>query len=403
MSLRRLAWCLWGVCLLLTAVGLVFLALNGTNISPNSLGSRLADTAFGVAFLTFPTVGAAIASRLPRNPIGWLFLGAGLGAALEDALLGYSVYTLVTRPGSLPGGPAAAAVADAVWLPTMASATLLLFVLFPTGRPLSPMWRWLVWVVSVDVVVYGVATLLNPEPLYFYPSQPNPLGLQGFGSWLQGVVDVASPVMFASLVLGVVAITQRFRRADASERQQIKWLLTAAAAWAISLPVMIWIGDQGSVRVAGVLVAETLFSMLISSVPLAVGMAILRHRLYDIDVVINRTLVYGTLTATLVAAYLGSVLLFRLVLSPLTGESDLAVAGSTLAVATLFRPARGRIQALVDRRFYRARYHAARTLEAFSGRLREQLDLEALGVDLRSVVQDTIQPAHVSLWLRSPR
>jgi len=400
MSARKLAWPVWGACLALTGVGLGFLALNGGFQHANSIGSPALDAIVGVLLLTFPTVGLAIAVREPRNAIGWLFLGAGVGASLEDALLGYATYTLVTAPGTLPGGAMAALVADAVWLPVMASATLLLFVLFPTGRPLSPRWRWFVWFVALDVAVYGVATLLNPEPLYFFPALSSPIGLEWTGTTLQTVLDVASPLMFACLGIGMVALALRFRRSAGIERRQIAWLVYAGSVWVACMPGLIWLGDQGDWRVGGVLVADLMFSLLIATIPLAVGIAILMHRLYDIDVVVKRTLVYGALTATLLGTYLGSVLVFRFVLSPVTGDSDLAVAASTLAVAALFRPARARIQAGVDRRFYRARYDTARTLETFSGRLRDELDLDALGTNLRTVVADTMQPTHVSLWLR---
>ncbi len=400
MNLRRLAWSLLGVCVLLTLISHVFLVLNGGTRHANSIGSPAVDAALGVLLLAFPTVGAAIAAREPANAIGWLFLGAGLGAAIEDSMLGYATYTLVVEPGALPGGEIAALLADAVWLPSLGAATLLLFVLFPTGRPVSPPWRWFVWVVTVDLAVWGVATLLNPEPLYFYPERANPWGMEGTGTVLTWAAEVTSPVLFGSLLVGLVALAVRFRRATGVERLQIKWLVYAGALWVACLPGLIWMGDQGEWRVVGILVADVLFSILIATIPVAVGVAILRHRLYDIDVVIKRTLVYGSLTALLVTTYLGLVLVLRLTLGPVTGDSDLAVAGSTLAVAALFRPLRSRTQSQVDRHFYRERYDATRTVEGFSGRLRDELDLEALGTDLRRVVRDTMHPTHVSLWLR---
>ena len=400
MSLRRLAWSLWGACVGLTLVGLVFLMLNGGTRHANSIGSPVVDAVFGVLFLTFPTVGAAIASRETGNAIGWLFLGAGLGAALEDSLLGYAAYGLVVEPGALPGGEVAALLADAVWLPALGAASLLLFVLFPTGSPVSPRWRWFVWLLSVDLAVYFVATLLNPGPLYFFPELANPWGLERTGPLYQWAVDITSPVLFSSLLIGLIALAVRFRRTAGVERLQMKWLVWSAAVWVAATPGLIVLGERGDGRVAGVLVGDLIFSLLIVLIPLAVGVAILRHRLYDIDVVINRTLVYGSLTTALAATYLGMVLLLRLVLDPLTGQSDIAVAGSTLVVAALVRPLRSRIQAVVDRRFYRARFDATRTLEGFAVRLRDELDLETLGDDLRRVVHETVQPAHVSVWPR---
>ena len=401
MSLRRLAWCLWATSVVLAVVGICFLVVNDGTRHANSIGSPVVDAVFGVLFLTYPTVGAAIASREPGNAIGWLFLGAGLGAAIEDSMLGYATHTLIVDPGSLPGGEVAALVADAVWLPAVGAASLLLFVLFPTGRPASPRWRWFVWVVAVDLAVYAVATLVNPGPLYFYPGIPNPWGLDGLGALYRVAVDNTGPVLFGSLAIGLVGLAARFRRATGVERLQMKWLVWSAAIWVTATPGLIWLGEQEDGRVAGVLLGDLLFSLLLVLIPIAVGIAILRHRLYDIDLVIKRTLVYGSLTLTLAASYLGSVLVFQLVLRPVAGQSDLAVAGSTLAVAALFGPLRSRIQRLVDRRFYRSRYDAARPLDSFSVRLRDELDLETLGIDLRRVVGDTMQPAHVSLWLRS--
>jgi hypothetical protein len=276
-------------------------------------------------------------------------------------------------------------------------------VLFPTGRPPSPRWRPFIWVFTLDMAVYVVATLLNPGGLYFFPSVDNPIGIEAAGESLQTAVDYASPIVFVSLLIGLVALVLRFRASSGVEREQLKWIVYLAAVFVTLTPGLIVLGER-EVEVAGVLVSDLVFTALICGVPVAVGVAILRHRLYDIDVVIKRTLVYGALTATLAAAYLGSVLLLQLALSPLTEDSDLAIAGSTLAVAALFRPARARIQSAVDRRFYRRRYDVARTLESFGARLRDQVELESLSGELRAVVADTMQPAHVSLWLReSPR
>jgi hypothetical protein len=396
MRVRRLASGLLVTCILLAAGALVLLVLNGGSRHANSLGAPVLDAVFGVLFLTYPVVGAAIAARQPRNPIGWLFLLAGVGASLEDFLLGWAQYALVTDPGALPGGALAAAVADAIWLPCLAAASLMLFVLFPTGRPLTRRWGLLVWAIGIDVTAFALLTLVNPGPLYFYPAVANPLGAEALGDVAQALLDVASPVLFVSLVLGCAALAVRFRRAAGVERRQLKWLFYAAALWVACLPGLIALGESGDAQVGGVVIADLVFSLLLAMMPVAVGVAILRHRLYDIDLVIRRTLVYGALTATLAASYLASVLLVSLAV----GESGFAVAVSTLGVAALFRRALTRIQAAVDRRFYRRRYDAARTLEAFGARLRDELDLEALTHDLSGVVRETVQPSHVSVWLR---
>jgi hypothetical protein len=403
MSAVRLAWSLWGAAVALTLAGLVFLVLNGATETPNSIGSPVVDGAFALFFLSFATVGALVAVSQPRNAIGWLFLAGGVAAALEEPLLGWATYTFVTEPGSLPGGAAAALVADAAWLPSLASATLFMFVLFPTGRPPSPRWRPFIWVFAIDMAVYVVATLLNPGGLYFFPGVDNPIGVEAAGASLQTVVDFASPIVFVSLLLGLVALVLRFRRSTGVERRQLKWIVYLAGVFVALTPALIVLGER-DVEMGGVLVSDLAFTALVCAVPVAVGVAILRHRLYDVDVVINRTLVYGALTATLAAAYVGSVLLLQLALSPLTEDSGLAIAGSTLAVAALFRPARARIQTAVDRRFYRSRYDAALTLDGFGARVRDQVELDSLGAELRTVVTDTMQPAHLSLWLRgAPR
>jgi len=230
------------------------------------------------------------------------------------------------------------------------------------------------------------------EPLAGYPTLENPFAIDG------AVVDAlfypCVLAMYVGIFGSVASLVVRYRRAARVQRQQIKWLATAGAILALVLPI--------DVALSGVLggAAYVATTVAVLGLPVAVGIAILRHRLYDVDVVINRALVYGALTAALAGTYLASVLLLQLVLSAITANNGLAIAGSTLAIAALFQPARRRIQAIVDRRFYRRKYDAARTLERFGAHLRDEVDLGALGDDLRAVVADTMQPAHVSLWLR---
>ncbi len=383
MKVRRLAWGLLGLCVGLTAAGLVFAALNRGSPQVNTLGSPAFDAVFSVIFLAFPIVGALIATRQPRNAIGWLFLTTGLGRAVDFAFLGYATHTLVEAPGSLPGGALAALVADLAWVPSLLAATALLFLLFPHGRLPSRRWRPFVWLIGAVTLAYVVATAFNAGPLYYFPDIENPLGLAD----TTAVVDAAGVVAIGLILVAVASLVARFRHSRGQERQQLKWLVYAASLLFFSTPLQPFL--EG-------VISDVLFGFLISLLPIAVGIAILRHRLYDIDLVIRRTLVYAVLTATLGATYLGSVLLVSLAV----GESGFAVAVSTLAVAALFRPALTRIQAVVDRRFYRRRYDASRTLEAFGARLRDELDLETLTTDLRGVVRDTVQPSHVSVWLR---
>jgi hypothetical protein len=264
-------------------------------------------------------------------------------------------------------------------------------MLFPTGRPLSRRWRALAWATVPVGAVLFFGTAFVPGPLDEYPAVVNPYGIESPAVKVIG--DAAFLALIPIALAAIASVVIRFRRAQGVERQQLKWVAAAAAL----LPVVFT--GAGLASDAG----ELGYAMLLGGlliVAVAVGIAMLRYRLYDLDLVINRTLVYGALTATLAGAYAGGVLLLQFVLQPVTQDSKLAVAGSTLAVAALFRPARARIQTWVDRRFYRSRYDATRTLTAFSTGLRDEVDLEALAGRLRSVVGATMHPAHVSLWLR---
>jgi hypothetical protein len=393
-----LAWSLFAVFLAAVAATLALVAFDG--------GSS--DDLYAVPVVGFAIVGAVVATRERANPVGWLLLVTAVTFAL-----GNLAYCYVRTPGH-PGVVAVAWFADWTWIIWLSIAVILLPLLFPTGRPLTPRWRIVVGVVGVAVVLSIVGEGLRPGELDVETSPPtpiyNPLGVGGPWDDVVEVFAVLGAFLFVSgVVLAAVCLVLRLRRARGRERQQLKvfavvvvafladalLFLTGLVAAETSAPK--WVKDLNSL---GWLVGLVLITV---GLPTAIGVAILRHRLYDIDIVINRTLVYGTLTVALAAAYLVSVLLLRLVLSPATGHSDLAVAASTLAVAALFRPLRNRIQRVVDRRFFRSRYDAVRTLDSFTGRLRDELDVDALGVDLRRVVDETMQPAHVSLWLKSSR
>jgi hypothetical protein len=281
--------------------------------------------------------------------------------------------------------------------------TIVLPLQFPDGRLPSPRWRPFLWgaLAIVAGAIVGTAFGSPRSEWGDEKSVDNPMALGGAaGEFAADVASVATTLLIVAALGALAGVAIRFRRSNGVERQQFKLFAYAIALMLIGVVtagLSTAHGDLDTVAVAG----WVLFLLALGfGLPLAIGTAILRHRLYDIDVVINRTLVYGALTATLALAYLGCVLLFQLALAPLTETSDLAIAGSTLVVAALFRPARSRIQAGVDRRFYRRRYNASRTLEEFSLRLRDELDVDALGVDLRGVVRETMNPASVSLWLR---
>jgi hypothetical protein len=408
MTLRRLAWSCCGLSLVLTALGFVLLVMNRVHPDGHVFGYWAENAALALAF---PTVGAVIAARRPGNPIGWLFLAAGLAGAA--VLLGseYALYALFTEPGSLPGGRVMAWLSSWLGAVSFALAFAFLFLLFPDGRLLTARWRPVAWLAATTMGVAGLASALKPR-LSDEAGDPvpngapevisNPFGIEGAGSLLDTLESAAIVLFVLCCVLPAAAsLILRYRRSSGEQREQIKWLAYAAAALVAGVFVIpdllkaIW-GETGAVSAA----QRGLEAASIAGIPVATGIAILRYRLYDIDVVIRRTVVYAALTATLAAAYLGLVLLLQLALSPLTEDSGLAIAGSTLAVAALVRPLRERIQRAVDRRFYRRHYDAQRTLESFGTRLRDQVELDSLSGELRQVVAETMQPAHVSLWLR---
>ncbi|CAA9347497.1 MAG: hypothetical protein AVDCRST_MAG72-1212 [uncultured Nocardioidaceae bacterium] len=385
---RWVAWTLFAACFVLLVLSWV-LTFVAENVTPTF------DVASSVVLVILPTVGALVASRHPHNVIGWLFLASGLLLALAGATYAYAAIALAEDRTSADG-VAAAWLTSWVFLPAIFGVPSLLFLLFPDGRPMTRRWRLVVWLTVVGLVATAAAGSMRPGPLEDSPVQgiENPLGVPGpISSVLE---NIGWTTGLACLALATVSLILRYRRSRGEQRLQLRWVASSAMVFLLACLVSVALFTSEYAPVGQLLVV-----IGFSAIPAATGVAILRYRLYDIDLVVNKTLVYGGLTAILVGFYLASVLVLRLLLGPLTGQSDLAVAASTLAVAALFRPLRTRIQRTVDRRFYRRRYDAARTLEGFSGRLRHELDLETLGTDLRGVVHDTMQPAHVSLWLRT--
>ncbi|MDP8968495.1 MAG: hypothetical protein M3N04_07840 [Actinomycetota bacterium] len=388
MKPAALAWSLFALAALLAPVApLLRLAGNETNL--------VFLLSFAAVQLSMASVGAFVASRLPGNRVGWLLVAIGLGLGLRQAIGAYGELGNTTPSGPLPADDVAAWLGDWPFLPIVVGGVVFLLHLFPDGRFISRRWTLVALASGAVIAVISVADALKPGRLDSVESVENPVGASGALADLVGAVNTISGPL-ALLVFGLAAVGMgvRVRRAAGVERQQIKWV-----AFVLALVIAFLALSVGPDPLSWISLLLALIAL--ASLPVAAGVAILRYRLYDIDVVINRALVYGALTATLAAAYLGSVLLLQLVLSGITGDSSLAVAGSTLAVAGLFRPARSRIQHAVDRRFYRRKYDAARTLEAFAARLRDEVDLDALGAELRAVVAQTMQPAHVSLWLRA--
>jgi hypothetical protein len=394
---RWLAWSLFGLFVLLAVTTPVLVAVRNGHAS-----DALVATGIG-----FALVGALVASRQPANAVGWLLLVAAVALGLDTLM------TVYAGRASAPGAEWAGWLNSWLLFVWLYLPALFLALVFPAGRLLSRRWRVVVGLGVGAVGANVVGSAFAPGVLEIPADRPirNPLGIEGpVGdalSWLSGAGELLAA---ATLVLGGLSVVLRLRRSRGRARQQVTWFayvcMLALVPFMVLALVSLVAGDDDLPPWLNVLVVIAWWSLvvlLLVGLPSAIGIAILRHQLYDIDVVINRTLVYGALTVTLGASYLGSVLLLQLVLNPLTQGSDLAVAMSTLAVAALFRPARRRIQLLVDRRFFRHRYDAARTLQEFGARLRDQLDVDALGNDLQVVVRDTMQPTQVTLWLRGSR
>jgi hypothetical protein len=392
-----LAWSL-ALTTVLFAVAASLNALNGSaDLSSTEPGGAAFSIAVPLMLLGYSVVGALIASKRRENPIGWILCFGPLLLAVSFVAEQYATWALVAEPGSLPAGEHAAWVAE--WTAPFGVYPLItfFFLLFPDGRLPSPRWRPVARLSGTAVGALVIGLAFTPGRFTDYERVDNPFGLGGAAGDIAGVVHGAGWGLLTLAILGAAgALIVRFRRARGEERLQLKWVTAAAAftAFCFTLSSFLWESSA---------VALVLTVLGLSTIPVAAAVAILRYRLYDIDVVINRTLVYAALTALLAGVYVGSVLLLQLALRPLTAKSDLAIAGSTLAVAALFRPARTRIQGAVDRRFYRRKYDAQRTLEAFSTRLRDEVDLDTLAADLRAVVRRTVEPTHVSVWLTSPR
>jgi hypothetical protein len=375
-----LAWALCALSLALTALDFLLIAMNvSLNTPVYVFWPELTSLAVG-----YSVIGAIIGSRLPNHPIGWICCAIGLIAAVDHFAGEYAVYALLAQPYTLPGGKAMLWLQGWFWM-LFIGLIVFLLLLFPTGRLPSRRWRPFAWV-SVAMISGGViwSSIISPDVGFNAPP---------------------SPVQLSVLLLGGVAAASLFvgrRGARGVERQQIKWLLYVGPLFFIAAGLHVgfyyfWLTE----RSWGLWASYLLVAVGGLSGPMAIGIAILRYRLYEIDLIINRTLVYGSLTAILVALYFVGIVVLQRVFVLLTGQkSTLAVVASTLVIAALFNPLRRRIQAFIDRRFYRRKYDARKTLEAFSAQLRDETDLEALSDDLLGVVRETMQPAHVSLWLR---
>ena len=392
MRSRPTTWLALGLWLLTLALLVAALVMKAEGWRGEGSTSVPEQAMLILAFFLFATMGALVVALRPKNVLGWIFLGIGLGAFVSALAEILAFHNFVENPGSIPAATAIAWLYAWTWYPTIGLVGFVL-LLYPTGTLPGPRWRFVAWALGALVALVALS-------YWFYPGRldedkrlpPNPIGMH----WVRVYADPARPIVNASLIALLVAaaasVVVRFRRSRGDERQQMKWMAFAAVTLACGF-VLSTIGSLG----------DLFFAIAIAQLPIALGIAIFKYRLYDIDRLISRTLVYGATTAILGAAYVALVLGGQTLFSTAAGGSHLLVAASTLVVAALFLPLRRRIQTLVDRRFYRRRYDAQQTLEAFSARLRQHVELETLGGGLLGVIDDTMEPTHVELWLRATR
>ena len=348
-----------------------------------------------VLSIIFATMGFMLVKRVPGNPIGALFCVSGLITAIQGVCDGYLAYGHVA-PG-MPGLAWAAWANEWIWVPAIGSITVVGFLLYPTGSLPTPRWRPALYVALGGTLFSAVAFALAPGR-FVGREYSNPAGVEALVPFIGRTGDFWTAIpFFGAVVIGAAAVITRFVRARGDERMQMKWFAFGALGIAVGMLLNgIFEGSE-----VGSNVGEGVMIVSFFSVPVAMGVAIMKYRLYDIDVVVNRALVYGVLSVMLAAAYLGAVALLQQIL-PVEGN-DLAVAASTLTAAALFAPLRRRVQEFVDRRFYRAKYDAAYTIESFSSRLRQETDLEELQTHILEAVGSTMQPAHASVWFREAK
>ena len=385
------AWAVWG----LVGVGVLVVVWFDARLRaigrPDLVSISGDAVPYLLAMASAATVGAVLAGRRPRHPVGWLLLGIAVAVIMLGFCDAYAAYGLLARPGSLPGARWAAIYVDVSW--GVLSALLgFVLLLTPTGKLPSPRWRWWAWLVAVASVL-SVTLHANPlDPPYEAVAVP----LLFESGPLAAMARLGDIIVLVGLLVAAGSLVLRFRRARGIERLQLRWVTAAAALAALAAAVILvtW----ATIGAAAQPIWELATVAFMAALPLATGASILRYRLYDLDRIISRTLAWTALTILLGLGYAAAVLLLGLLLPD---SSSLAVAGATLAVAATFQPVRRRVQETVDRRFNRRRYDAARTIAAFSARLREEVDLDTLSVELLAVTDQTMQPTTVSLWLRA--
>jgi hypothetical protein len=396
-GLARLAWVVWTLIVLLWAAMLALIVQ--PRPVPSAASFALQRASSSTFILSAVTVGALVAWRRPRNPIGWLLCLAAFSWTGIVFSAEYELYAVVEAPGALPAGQLGQLFIHAFFIPGLAALTFTM-LLFPNGHFLGPRWALVGWGAIVGGVVSHVSAALTPGPVQtaMFSLARNPYGTVALPAiFTHGTAgQIVSTLCF---LVAAVSLLVRFRDARGVERQQLKWLALGAAC--VPIFAIPWsFKYAANVRIAQeVLPALPLFAAAL--VPVAIGIALLRYRLYDVDVIINRTLVYGVVTAVLAGAFAAlSVLTQRLTLAVTGHQSEAAVVLAALVVTALFQPVRSRVQRLVDRRFYRTRYDAGRTLERFASQVRDEVELDRLTHTLVMAVHEAMQPAHASLWLR---
>jgi hypothetical protein len=391
-----LAWGLWALAVLGTATLPWLVHLLRQAGRPELFGLTADAAPFLLAMVSAATVGAVLASRRPRHPVGWLLLALGLSVVASAGAQGYAGYGLLARPGALPGARYAALYDDVGFIAWPALISFIL-LLTPTGSLPSPRWRWWARVTAAAPVVFLLGAALRSEPLEApYQSVTSPLGVAALAGAIGVVIYPTIVLTQLAVLVGAASLVVRFRRSRGAERQQLRWVAFAAALSAVAAAVVV----AGTLTSTPALYVGAAV-LYVAVIPPTIGAAILRYRLYDLDRIISRALSYGLLSVLLGAGYAVLVLLGGQAFGGVGSEPPgWAVAVATLAVAAAFQPARRRIQRAVDRRFDRRRYDAARTIQAFSARLRQQIELDALTAELLAVVDQTMQPTRASLWLR---
>ena len=381
------AWSALALIVVLMVWGAYLWEVTGTSVD----GSSLENLLTGLAFLSFPAMGALIASRRPANAIGWLLLGIGLIAALLVASMGYAVYGLVTNEQGAPGATIAAWFVAWLWFPLITIIPTFLPLLFPTGSPPSPRWRPVAWFSGAVLAIVSLPAMLEGRLAEGDYNVPNPIGIPSLGDTEEQLFTFMGPVLLVLVGLSLASLIFRYRRGSLQERQQLKWIALAVAVFL----VLTILEDGFQLRVP-----VLIFPLTLMAIPVSMAIAVLRYRLYDIDRIISRTVAYGVLTAILAGGYLVGVLTLQSLL-PVRDDSPVIVAVTTLGVVAAFGPLRSRLQRVMDHRFNRSRYDAARTIESFGAHLRREVDLESVSLQLVGVVEETMRPSHVSLWLRS--